>query len=130
MTLDFTILKGDYSIYRLEKDSAIPAWIFDSDFFSVTRTQDELSIVCKHIDLTPDDRTKHNQHWRILKIIGPLELSLVGIIADVFNLLKENKISIFVISTFDTDYIIVKNQHLDKAVSVLKKCGHGVLIEK
>lgn len=130
MILDFTILKGDYSIYRLEKDSAIPDWIYDSEFYSVTRTKDELSIVCKHVDLITDDKIKNDKHWRILKINGPLDLSLIGIIANVSCLLKENKISIFTISTYDTDYVFVKNRHLDKALTVLKNNGHKIFIEK
>lgn len=130
MCLDFTILKGTYSIYRLNKDSAIPDWTYDSDFYSFTRTQDELSIVCKHVDITMDDKIKIDEHWRILKINGPLDLSLIGIIANIFSIFKENKISIFTISTYDTDYILVKNQHIDKALTVLKNNGHKIFIEK
>src|ERR1035437_8880136 len=111
MYLDFTLLKGDYSIYRLKNDSAIPDWTYDSEFYSLTRTRDELSIVCKHVDIIMDDKIKIDKHWRILKINGPLDLSLIGIIANISSLLKENKISIFAISTYDTDYILVKNQH-------------------
>jgi hypothetical protein len=130
MYLDFTILKGTYSIYRLKKDSAIPDWINDSEFYSLTRTQDELSIVCKHVDIIMDDKIKIDKYWRILKINGPLDLSLIGIIANIFNIFKENKISIFTISTYDTDYILIKNQHIDKALTVLKNNGHKIFIAK
>ena len=130
MNLDFTVLKGDYSIYQLAKDSAVPNWINDSEFYSVTRTRDELSVVCKHVDFAPNDKIKYDGHWRIIKIDGPLDLSLTGIIANVSSLLKEIKISIFVISTYDTDYILVKNLHLDKAITVLENNGHKISIEK
>jgi hypothetical protein len=130
MQLDFKILKGDYSIYRLNKDSAVPDWTCDSEFYSITRTQEELSIICKHADVKRNDNIKIDNHWRILKIVGPLDLSLIGIIADISVLFKENQISIFTISTYDTDYILVKNQHIDKALTVLKNNGHKVFIEK
>lgn len=130
MCLDFTILKGAYSIYRLDKDSAIPNWIYDSDFYSLTRTQDELSIVCKEVDIKIDDKIMIDKHWRILKINGPLDLSQIGIIANISSLFKENKISIFPISTYDTDYILVKNQQIDKATTVLKNNGYKIYIEK
>jgi len=130
MILDFTILKGSYSIYQLKNDSFIPDWIFDSEFFSLTRTKEELSIVCKHVDITMDSNTKVDKHWRILKINGQLDLSIIGVIAYVSNLLKENKIPIFTVSTYDTDYILVKNQHIDKTLTALENNGHKVFIEK
>jgi hypothetical protein len=130
MIIDFTLLKGDYSIYRLKNDSAIPIWVYDSDFYSVTRTQDELSIICKNVDIASDVNLKIDKHWRILKINGPLDLSLVGIIANISNLLKDNKIPIFTISTFDTDYILVKNQYLNNTLTLLNNAGHKIFIEK
>jgi hypothetical protein len=130
MILDFTILKGSYSIYRLKNDSFIPDWIFDSEFFSLTRTKEELSIVCKHVDITMDSNTKVDKHWRILKINGQLDLSIIGVIAYVSSLLKENKIPVFTVSTYDTDYILVKNQHIDKTLKALENNGHKVFIEK
>jgi uncharacterized protein len=129
MIIDFTLIKGDYSIYRFNIDSAIPMWVYDSDFYSVTRTQDELSIVCKNVDITMDANIKTDKHWRILKINGLLDLSLVGIIAKISHLFKENKIPIFTISTFDTDYILVKNQDLNKTMTVLNNAGHKIFIK-
>lgn len=130
MILDFTLLKGEYSIYRFRRDSPIPEWIFDSDFYSVTRTSDELSIISKPVDLIIGIDIKINNHWRILKINGVLELSLIGIIATVSTILKENKIPIFTVSTFDTDYILVKDRDLNKTVAALRHAGHKILTEK
>jgi hypothetical protein len=130
MAHDFTILKGDYSIYRLKNNSDIPMRVYDSDFYSVTRTKDELSIICENIDIISDVSIKTNKHWRILKINGPLDLSSVGIIANISNLLKDNKIAIFTISTFDTDYILIKNQDLNKTMTILNNAGHKTFIEK
>ena len=129
MTLDFTVLKGDYSIYRFNIDSAIPTWVYESDYYSVTRTQMELSIVCKTHDIDDNSNIKTDKHWRILKINGLLDLSLIGIIANVSNMLKEKNIPIFVISTYNTDYILVKNQNIDKTLIVLQNNGHKVFIE-
>jgi hypothetical protein len=129
MTLKFTLLKGDYSICRLKNDSIIPGWVYDSQFYSVTRTKDELSIICKDVDINHDVNTKIDKPWRILKINGPLDLSLVGIIANISNLLKDNNIPIFTISTFETDYILIKNQDLNKTMIVLNSTGHETFIE-
>jgi uncharacterized protein len=129
MHLDFTLLKGHYSIYRFDKDSAIPHWIYDSEFFSMTRTSDELSIVCKHADIGLNENIKIDKEWRILKINGPLDLSMIGIIADISSLFKENRISIFSVSTYDTDYTLIKDHQVDKALVLLKKSGHKVFIE-
>ena len=77
-----------------------------------------------------DSNTKVDKHWRILKINGQLDLSIIGVIAYVSNLLKENKIPVFTVSTYDTDYILVKNQHIDKTLKALENNGHKVFIEK
>jgi len=71
-----------------------------------------------------------DKHWRIFKIIGPLDLSLIGIIAHISDLFKENKISIFPISTYDTDYILIKNENMQKVITVLKNKGHKIIIEQ
>ena len=130
MNLDFKLLRDTFSIYRLNKDSTIPAWLDESDFYSVTKTGEEMSIVCKQIDNLPDDRIKTDRHWRILKINGPLDLSQVGIIAYISDLFKKNKISIFTISTYDTDYFLIKDDYIHKAIKVLKNMGHTIIIDK
>jgi hypothetical protein len=130
MNLEFTILKDTYSIYRFDKDATIPNWLNDTGFCSITRTNEELSIVCKHVDIKLFDNTMIDKHWRIFKINGPMDLSQIGIIAQISNLFKKNKISIFPIATYDTDYILIKNENLHKAIATLENEGHKVLIEK
>jgi hypothetical protein len=129
MKLDFTLLNGIYSIYRLNNDSAIPGWICKSEFYSVTRTKDELSVVCLHVDEIIADNIKIDSYWRILKINGPLDLSLTGIIAGIAGLMMENKIPVFTVSTYDTDYILVKDQNIDKVLTVLENDGHKIFNE-
>jgi len=130
MNLEFTILKDFYSIYRFEKDTKIPSWLNVSGFYSITRTNDELSIVCKHVDIKLFDNIMIDKHWRIFKINGPMDLSQVGIIAHISDLFKKNNISIFPIATYDTDYILIKNENLHKAITALENEGHKVFIEK
>lgn len=115
--LTLSIVPYKLAVCRLDNDDLIPSWVINRDFFSITRTRDELSIVCPE-DRVPDE-IKAEKNWRALKVIGPLDFSLVGILASLANALAEEKISIFTISTFDTDYILVKNKNLEKAIEVL-----------
>jgi uncharacterized protein len=128
MKLNLIILKDTYAIYRFNSDSDIPEWTKNSDFYSVTRTPEEISIVSKQNDSVTNESTI-NKDWRILKIQGPLDFSLVGIMAEISGLLKKDKISIFTISTYDTDYILVKSHALEKAVKSLKSNKHLVTFE-
>jgi hypothetical protein len=129
MDLSFTLLKDVYSIYRFDSGAPFPYWLDNSDFYSVTKTKDELSVVSKQIEVRHDDKIRTDRNWRILRINGPLQLSQIGIIADVSDLLKKNMIPIFEISTFDTDYILVKNNDLDKAVKALTGAGNIITPE-
>ena len=129
MKPSITVLKDMYAIYKLQVDSNLPDWISDSAFYSVTKTKDELSIVCKQRDSTKN-LPEANKNWKILKLKGPLDFSLIGIIAEISGILKESKISIFTISTYETDYILVKNDDLNKTVDSLKAKGYQIIYEK
>jgi len=129
MNLGFTLLKDTYCIYRFDAGSPFPYWLDNSDFYSVTKTHDELSVVSKQVETKHDDRIRTDRNWRILKINGPLQLSQIGIIADISELLKRNEIPIFEISTFDTDYILVRKNDLEKAVLALAEAGHQIARE-
>lgn len=119
------LLKEKYGVCRLHKDEAIPEWAKNSEFFSITRTSDELSIVCNQ-DSIPDD-IKCEKDWRALKIEGTLDFSLIGILASISTILAQNKISIFAISTYDTDYILIKNEDVDNAIKSLIKEKYAVI---
>ena len=116
--LTLSILPKKLAICRLEKNSTIPFWATDSAFFSITRTEDELSIVCPENKVPPGVISEKN--WRAFKVMGPLDFSLTGILASLANALDEAKISIIALSTFDTDYILVQNKNFEKAVKVLR----------
>lgn len=123
--LTMKLLKERYGVCRLDKLDAIPEWADKSEFFSITRTSEELSIVCNE-DSIPGN-IKCEKYWRILKIEGPLDFSLIGILASISSILAQSGISIFAISTYDTDYILVKEKDINSAVSVLVNERYEVL---
>lgn len=122
--LNLRLLEKKYGVCRLSKDEAIPKWGYKGEFFSITKTDDEVSIVTEEENI-PED-IKCERQWRILKIEGPLDFSLVGILSKISTLLAENSISIFAISTYDTDYILVKEQCIEKAIEVLNNNNYYV----
>jgi hypothetical protein len=130
MKSDLTILKDIYAIYQFKSNSEVPEWIEGSDFYSFTRTRDEISIVCKQADIKPPDKGIVNKNWKIIKVKGPLSLSLTGIIADISGILGKSKIPVFTISTYDTDYILVKEENLDNAITTLKNNSYNILFER
>ena len=123
--LTMKLLKETYGVCRLDNNELIPEWVQKSNFFSITRTSDELSIVCS-LENIPNG-IKCEKEWRILKIEGPLDFSLIGILASISTILAQRGISIFAISTYDTDYILVKNIDIDNAVKSLIKEHYDVI---
>jgi hypothetical protein len=93
-------------------------------FFSITRTADELSVVCQQ-SLVPDD-IRCERDWRCLRVAGTMAFSMVGVVAALVTALAEAGVSVFVVSTFDTDYLLVKEHDLEKAVAALRAAGHEV----
>lgn len=108
----------DLAICRLPPGAELPAWIDEGDLLSVTRTKDELSIVCSAF-CVPEDVTAE-RHWRMVKVKGPLDLSLTGVIATLTTPLSEKGISVFVISTFETDYLLLRSEQFDDAIELLR----------
>jgi uncharacterized protein len=108
-----------YSIYQLKDKQEIPFEILSSGFYSITKTDDEISIVTNcSIDF---EFLKSSKNWKGLKVEGILDFSLVGIIHDITRPLKNNGISVFVLSTFNTDYIFVKEDCFDKTIEIFKQ---------
>ena len=122
--LTFIILRETFAICRLDKDAPIPDWAFQGGLFSVTRTKDELSIVCPLINVPKGIIC--NQGWSCLKVKGPLDLSSTGIISSIAKTLEKEGISLFSISTYDTDYVMVKEKDLEKAVFALTETGQRI----
>ncbi len=106
--LNLSILPDMYAVCRMPSKTDIPTWGIASSFYSVTRTSDELSIVCESKAVPA--RVKAKRNWRIIKVKGPLDFSLTGILASLAVPLANAHISIFAISTFDTDYLLVQDK--------------------
>lgn len=99
-------------------------WATQGEFFTVSRTEDELSIVCDSLFVPKGIQAETG--WQALKVEGPLDFNLTGILSSLVQPLAENGISIFALSTFDTDYLLIKKESLGKAKQVLVHAGHQI----
>ena len=123
--LSLRILPEGMAVCRFEPTAPLPDWIGDTGFYSITRTEAELTIVCPETRLAPG--TISETGWRCFKALGPLDFSEIGIIFSLTRPLAENGVSVFVISTFDTDYFMVKQKDLTKAIDALTAEGHEII---
>ena len=98
----------------------------DTDFYFIGKTDEELSLVCKTED-TPQNTVEREDGWRGFRIQGVLEFSLIGILAKLSGILAEHSIGIFVVSTYNTDYILVKKENFERALAVLSSEGYTVI---
>ena len=121
-TLKFIILNGSYSIHRLKRGTVLPKALFASPFYSISQTEDELSVVAPLMVKLEAEKTEPG--WSVLKVAGPLEFSETGILAGIASTLAQAGISIFAISTFETDYILVKDAQMRAAKDALTAAGH------
>ena len=120
--LTLSLLQPRYAILRLAPDSAAPAWASAGEFFSITRTQAEISIVCAEANIPVNERPSNL--WRALKVHGPFKFDEIGILASLAAPLAVSKIGIFVISTFNTDYLLVQSKDVQNAIATLQSAGH------
>lgn len=125
--LTMKLLKDKFAVCRLSNNELIPQWAKESNFFSITKTPDELSIVCSQ-DRVPNG-IQCEKDWMALKVEGPLDFSLIGILSSISTILAEEGISIFAISTYDTDYILVKDKEVDKAIDALSSGRYKIIKE-
>ncbi|MBL4823732.1 MAG: ACT domain-containing protein [SAR324 cluster bacterium] len=117
-----SVLEETFSIYRLAPDASLPEAVSECDFYSLSKTTEELSLVCpEHLAVKSD---KSSPDWKCLKVAGPLDFKLTGILAGITEVLAKEKLSVFAISTFDTDYILIKKQDLTPAISALERTGY------
>ena len=122
--MQLRVLPDGYAVVRLNPGSELPAWVDRGPFRSVTRTDTEVSVVCRDRDV-PDGESAE-RGWRVLEVKGPLDFSLTGVVASLVVPLAAAEIPIFVISTFETDYVLVRSSDLDAASSALAGAGHSV----
>jgi len=120
-----TAIDARLAVCRAEAGSVVPAWVdHGGDFVSITRTVEELSIVCAW-DAVPAGVPLEGP-WRAIKVQGPLVMTLIGVVAALANPLADAGISIFAISTYDTDYVLVHEPDFDAAIDALIAAGHTV----
>jgi len=124
--LKFRQLPGPYAIVRLAPNAPVPAWATKGEFTSITRTQDELSIICPADNLPPDVQSAH--HWICFKLEGPFAFSQTGILLSFIEPLSNNGVPIFAISTYDTDYVLIQEEFDAVTLDTLRSAGHGLLL--
>lgn len=124
IVLALSALPQTLAVCRLDPSSPVPNWAWQGDFCSVTRTADELSIICD--ESAAPDGVKCERDWRAFKLEGPLDFSLVGVLASILNPLAEAGIGILAVGTYDTDYVLVKAGHFQRALVVLATSGHRI----
>lgn len=120
--LEYSVLPARFAVCRLRWDSALPEWANASTFLSITRTADELSVVCDENCVPKDVRAEGG--WACIQLQGPFPFQMTGVLAAILNPLAAAEIGIFAISTFDTDYILVKAEQLQAAKDALSVAGH------
>ncbi len=113
------------AVCRLDPRAEIPRWALSGDFYSITRTADELSLVCDEAAVPRG--VAYEGGWRCFRVAGRLDFALTGVLAALAGPLAEAEVSLFALSTYDTDYLLVKDRLFDKAAAVLSSAGHTVL---
>jgi hypothetical protein len=124
-TLDLVVLPGTFAVARLGPAASVPAWATQGLITSITRTPDELSIVCADEAVPPGVRAERG--WRALRVAGTIDFALTGILASILSPLGSAKVSIFAVSTFDTDCVLVHAYALAPAIAALRAAGHRVV---
>ena len=115
-------IEGQLTVCKLKSTADID---LNKDFYFIGKTDEEISLVCKTED-TPTETLERDDGWRAFRIQGTLDFSLIGILSKISSILAENKIGIFAVSTYNTDYILVKEENFDRAMSVLEDAGYIV----
>jgi hypothetical protein len=128
--LDLDLLPEEYAVCRLPAGSAVPAPLIsgpdDKSVISVTWTQDEVSVICRS-DRIPPGATVETP-WRCLRVAGPLDMALTGVLASLVGPLADARVNIIAFSTYDTDYLLVPAVRVAEAVGTLIASGHRVAV--
>lgn len=120
--MELKILDCNFSVCKIKDVKDVD---FTDEFVFVGKTDEELSLVCRS-DKLPQDVNAVEKGWRGFRVQGELDFSLIGILSKLSTILAENGISIFAISTFNTDYILVKEEKFNDAIGTLRKSGYDV----
>lgn len=122
--LSLALLPEQLAICRLAPDAPLPSWAANGSFVSITRTAAELSIVCGQQRVP--ETVQAERDWCCLAVAGPLDFALTGVLVALALPLAQSGISIFALSTYDTDYLLVRAHDLDRALAALRAAGHQV----
>ena len=122
MAVAFVHYIGAFSLVRLPPDSPLPMGAFAGRLCAITRTEDELSVICDTEHAPSSVRVEHG--WACLKVLGPLDVAIVGVMSSLAGALAEVNIALLAISTFDTDYVLVRREHLENAIAAWRAAGH------
>jgi len=122
VNLVLSVLSDTFTIHKLSPDVSIPEEILKCNYYSVSKTENELSLVCS--ELIEVQSLQSSKGWKCIKVKGPLDFNLTGILAGISDILAQTNISIFAISTFDTDYILVRKHDLSSARTTLRLAGY------
>ncbi len=122
--LTLRVLENEYAIHRLNPYASIPVAVYKSRFYSITKTDDEISIVCETGIRIRSSKVESG--WKCLQMLGPLDFNLTGILSGISHVLAEAGLALLAIATFDTDYILVQSPQLPKAISALRDAGYDI----
>ena len=120
--LVLSVLFETFTIHKLSPDALIPEEILKSNYYSVSKTENELSLVCSEV--IEVQSLQSSKGWKYIKVLGPLDFNLTGILAGISDILAQTNISIFAISTFDTDYILVRTRDISSSRTILRLAGY------
>lgn len=125
MKLTLEVLSKTIGVCKLDTAQAVPTWAYQGEFFSITKTMEEISIVCSEENIPKDVLCERS--WKVFKVQGTLDFGLVGILAKITTALANAGLGIFAISTYNTDYILVKEKDLQCAITALRNDGHEII---
>jgi uncharacterized protein len=125
MLLTLSVLRDELTVCRFDAQAEIPVWATSAPFFSITRSADELSIICRAQQAPAG--VKQEAGWRALKLAGPFDFAQTGVLASIAAPLAAAGIAILAIATYDTDYILVKTTQLRQALAALQEQGHRII---
>ena len=124
MPVNLQQLPGEYTVCRLAPEAAFPVWADGEGFVSISRTDDELSVVCRSDRVPP--QVLSSPRWTCLKLLGPFAFDEAGIALAVIRPLSENGIGVFLVSTYDGDHLLLQCADLEKSVGLLTSAGHKI----
>jgi hypothetical protein len=130
-TYSLTLLPGEYALCQLPPNAPIPPWTtIDGDFWTMTRTQDELSIICAqaHLPAATAPEISVARDWRLLRVEGPFDFETTGVLATLSEVLARAEVVLLAVATYRTDYLLVKAEQLERVIPALRDAGHRITV--